>query len=299
MNRAIAPEADALQLALSELQQRFPERSVAIDGGTVSYRELVPAGDAAAAGSAQVPVHVLLHGIGSGAASWLPCALALAGRAPGARIVAWNAPGYGKSSLLAAMRPGADAYAARLRQLLTALGIERCTLVGHSLGAMMAAAFAAGYPGALERLVLMSPARGYGVQARQAQGAQVARERLSTLGELGIHGMATQRSARLLSERADVGQRDWVRWNMAQLNAAGYTQAVHLLCGDAIENHAQPALIGMPGTVWCGDLDPVTTPEASREVALQYGFPFALIGGAGHACYVEQPEAAAAAILAR
>ena len=298
MDYAIAPEADALQLALSELQQRFPERSVAVDGGIVSYRELVAAGEVPAAGPAQVPVYVLLHGIGSGAASWLPCALALARRVPGARILAWNAPGYGKSSMLAAMRPGADAYAARLRQLLTALGIERCTLVGHSLGAMMAAAYAAGYPATLERLVLMSPARGYGVQARQEQGAQVARERLSTLGELGIHGMATGRAARLLSERADGAQRDWVRWNMAQLNPAGYTQAVHLLCGDAIENHAQPTLIGVAGTVWCGALDAVTTPEASREVARQYGYPFALIDAAGHACYVEQPEAAAAALAA-
>lgn len=291
MNLAIAPEVDDLQSALSVLERRFPERRVAIDGGVVSCREL----DASAAPQAG-RVFVLLHGIGSGAASWLPCALELARMASGARIVAWNAPGYGGSTMLANTRPDARAYAARLRQLLQALGIERCVLVGHSLGAMMAAAYAAAWPGTVERLLLVSPARGYGVQARLAQGAQVTRERLSTLGELGVHGLASQRSARLLSAAASAGQRDWVRWNMAQLDPAGYTQAVHLLCGDGIENYAQPAA-ALRGAVWCGAADTVTTPADSRAVAAAYGLPFGLIEGAGHACYVERPEACATAIL--
>lgn len=293
MNHAIAPEADSLQSALSALESRFPERCVAVDGGIVTYRELAT-GPAPQAGG---PVFVLLHGIGSGAASWLPCALELGRSVPGARIIAWNAPGYGQSTMLAAARPDARAYALRLRMLVQALGIGRFTLVGHSLGALMAAAYAAGRPGALEKLLLLSPARGYGVQARLAQGAQVTRERLSTLGELGIHGMATQRSARLLSAAASSSQRDWVRWNMAQLNPAGYTQAVHLLCGDAIENYAQPAAPRLPGKVWCGAADAVTTPDDSRAVARLYKLPFGLIPAAGHACYVEQPEAAARAIL--
>src|SRR5207237_104767 len=134
---------------------------------------------------------------------------------------------------------------------------------------------------------LLSPARGYGNAARLAQGAQVAHDRLSTLGELGIHGMATQRSGRLLSRHASGAQRDWVRWNMAQLNPAGYAQAVHLLCGDAIENYAPASL---PGVVWCGTDDAITTPEDSLAVATQFGLPFRLVAQAGHACYVEQPE---------
>lgn len=281
-----AAEADGLQHALSLLERHFPEQLVAVDGGGVSYREIAPAADAS------LPVVVLLHGIGSGAASWLPCALDMA---RSARVIAWNAPGYGNSERLPDARPGAAAYAARLRQLVDALGIKRFTLVGHSLGAMMAAAFASASNNAamLERLVLMSPARGYGIAGRLEQGSQVARERLSTLGELGVHGLATQRSARLVSDKADTLQRDWVRWNMAQLHAAGYTQAVHLLCGDAIENYTPAA----PGAVWCGSADRITTPEDSRAVAERFGLPFGLIEDAGHACYVEQPGIAAAAIL--
>lgn len=298
---SVPPGADSLQLALSELEQRFPQRVAHTAAGSVSYREMhremcrAPAG----AHAGNEPVFVLLHGIGSGAASWLHCAKALAELAPGARIIAWNAPGYGASAALAQARPGAAAYAARLRELLLALGIQRCTLVGHSLGAMTAAAYAQAYAGTLERLLLVSPARGYGCAARLAHGAQVAHERLSTLGEIGIPGMATQRSGRLLSNHASAEQRDWVRWNMAQLHPAGYTQAVHLLCGDAIENYAPAGMTNLPGAVWCGAEDAITTPEDSLAVAAQFGLPFHLIAQAGHACYVEQPEAVAHAILNR
>lgn len=292
---AMAPEADSLQYALSLLERHFAERTVAVEGGAVSYREI-----AAAPGVPPAPAIVLLHGIGSGAASWLPCALELAAAAPGSRVIAWNAPGYGGSTALAAARPGAQAYAARLRQLLQALGVldaGRFVLAGHSLGAMMASAYAAAHPATLDKLVLLSPARGYGQAARLEQGAQVARERLSTVGELGVHGMATQRSSRLLSSDASTAQRDWVRWNMAQLKLPGYTQAVHLLCGDAIENYALSGAVCAVASVHCGSADNVTTPADCRLVADHHGLPFALIEQAGHACYVEQPLAAAAAIL--
>jgi pimeloyl-ACP methyl ester carboxylesterase len=299
---AMAPEADGLQYALSLLERHFAERTVGVDGGVVSYREIAaaPGAPGASPASAAQPTVVLLHGIGSGAASWLPCALELAAAAPGSRIIAWNAPGYGASTALAAARPGAQAYAARLRQLLQALGVldnGRFVLVGHSLGAMMASAYAAAHPATLDKLVLLSPARGYGQAARLQQGAQVARERLSTVGELGVHGMATQRSSRLLSDGASTAQRDWVRWNMAQLKLPGYTQAVHLLCGDAIENYALSGAVCAVASVHCGSADNVTTPADCRLVAEHHGLPFALIGQAGHACYVEQPLAAAAAIL--
>ncbi len=62
------------------LQQRFPERLVQLaDGAQLAIREC-----------GQGPVVVLLHGIGSGSASWLHCAQRLAA---GNRVIAWDAPG--------------------------------------------------------------------------------------------------------------------------------------------------------------------------------------------------------------
>jgi pimeloyl-ACP methyl ester carboxylesterase len=276
---ASAVRRDDLQDAMSLLDERFPERRIAVDGGVVSYRTCGTG-----------PAIVLLHGIGSGAASWLPCALRMAQEA---QVIAWNAPGYGSSSPLANALPSAADYAARLHQLLTTLGIKRCVLVGHSLGAIMASAYTAAHGDSVSKLVLLSPAQGYGSAARRAQGQQVAQDRLAALENMGVSGMAEHRSGRMLSPQASDAARAWVRWNMQQLDPAGYTQAVHMLCGDAIETYAP---VGIAGAVYCGSADAITTSQDSRALAMQFALPFALIDEAGHACYVEQPDAVAAAI---
>src|SRR5690606_23659978 len=97
----------------------FSEATVPVPEGLAGYREL-GSGDRAI---------VLLHGISSGAGSWSECAAALARHT---RVVAWDAPGYGASTALQSATPTASEYAARLHQLLEALKIRRCLLVGHS-----------------------------------------------------------------------------------------------------------------------------------------------------------------------
>ena len=271
--------ASGLAQRQARLAQRLPEQRIEIDGATMSYRR-----------SGAGPSVVLLHGIGSGAASWLDCALLLASDHD---VLAWNAPGYGASAALPAQAPDAAAYAARLRALLMALGIERCILVGHSLGALMAAALVAAAPELVARLVLISPAHGYGTPAAAARGAEVAQSRLEALARLGVAGVAAQRAAHMVSPQAGDDERDWVRWNMAQLNPAGYGQAVRLLCGDAIVRHNLGAVAGL---VACGSADTVTTAAGSAALADTLGFGYVGIDGAGHACYVENPAAVAALI---
>jgi pimeloyl-ACP methyl ester carboxylesterase len=258
---------------MSLLDERFPERATAAGDGIVSWR-----------GCGSGPTVVLLHGIGSGAASWLPCVLALE---RDARVIAWNAPGYGGSTRLANDAPRAADYASALRLLLDGLEVERCVLVGHSLGAMMAAAYAAAEPQRISGLLLLSPAQGYGSPQKQARRQQVESERLTALQTLGVGGMAERAPDRMLSQNADEEARAWVRWNMGLLDAAGYIQAVRMLCGDDIRNYLHAAHAAQ---VHCGAADRVTTPEDSKKLADEFGFTFGLIDDAGHACYVEQPE---------
>lgn len=286
----LAPVACAEELKdpLSLLEGRFAERSVDTALGVVSYRSC---------GSG--PVVVLLHGISSGAASWLQCALRLE---KDAQVIAWNAPGYGRSTPLPQEQPGAADYALQLEAFLQALGIVDCLLVGHSLGAMMAAAYAGGGYRRAARMLLISPALGYGSMARRARGQQVRQERLATLHSIGVDGMAQRSPARMLSAQASDAARAWVRWNIQWLNPQGYTQAVHLLCGDDLRACIGSAGDAVSGTaaqvaaVYCGAQDVVTTPADSRALAEDLQVPFHLIDNAGHACYIEQPGAVATAI---
>lgn len=270
--------ADDLKDQLALLEGRFAESTVEVDGGVVSYRSCGRADGR--------PVVVLLHGISSGAASWLQCALKLE---PYARVIAWNAPGYGRSTPLAMARPKAADYALRLQQMLAALAVRDCILVGHSLGALMAAAYVAGGDRRARRVLLVSPAQGYGAAGKQVRAREIEDERLGALHTLGIAGMANRRS-RLLSANATEADHAWVRWNMHWLDAAGYTQAVHLLCGDDIAAYLSVAPKGGL-SVACGALDVVTTPEASAEMARQFALPFRLVDAAGHASYIEQAAA--------
>jgi pimeloyl-ACP methyl ester carboxylesterase len=231
-----------------------------------------------------------VHGISSGAGSWLQVAQRLAADT---EVLAWDAPGYGESTPLPMTGPLDDDYAQRLQQVLETLGLQDALLVGHSLGALMVMACARRRAG--NGIVLISPARGYGREDQAAVRARVQSDRMEALQRLGVPGMAARIDQRLLSAGAGEAARAWVRWNTSLLHPAGYLQAVHMLCHGELGRGVAP---GLPVRVHCGDADVVTTPEDCRQWAQSRGYPFQLIAHAGHASPLEQPDAIAALILA-
>ncbi|MGR3868496.1 alpha/beta fold hydrolase [Streptomyces graminifolii] len=98
------------------------------------------------------PVLVLIHGIGDSSATWTDLIPDLARTHT---VIAPDLLGHGASD-----KPRADysvaAYANGVRDLLTTLGIESATLLGHSLGGGVAMQFAYQFPERTERLVLVS-----------------------------------------------------------------------------------------------------------------------------------------------
>lgn len=281
---------------LDDLEATFGLFNIRLtDGAVVSVRDTV-------AGLLQKPMLVALHGIGSGSASWLEVARIFNLQR---RLLAWDAPGYGESSPLVDAKPKATAYALQLQRLLASLVVDDFVLIGHSLGALSAAAFTAQkVPGCIPRaLVLISPALGYGSADRAENGRQVRAQRLASIEDPGLVATAAHRYARLLSPAASQSAKAWVHWNMARLEPQGYRQATELLCGDdllaycrtiAQERQMQDSpLYGLPVHIWCGSADAITTPQECQQVADVFSEPLSLIDGAGHACYVEQPEAVA------
>jgi pimeloyl-ACP methyl ester carboxylesterase len=98
---------------------------------------------------------VLLHGKNFCAGTWLDTARALA--AHGYRVIAPDQVGFCKSSKPAGFQYSVPALATLTRDLLTAAGVERAVLVGHSTGGLIAMRFALLYPGRVSALVLVNP----------------------------------------------------------------------------------------------------------------------------------------------
>jgi pimeloyl-ACP methyl ester carboxylesterase len=242
------------------------------------------------------PAFVLLHGIGSNAASWLSFVHALDARFP---CFAWDLPGYGESSPLAEAWPSAEDYAVALERFLDRLGLANIVVVGHSLGALIAARFAATRAARTQALVLVSPAAGYGAARGAPLPAAVAR-RLTDFERLGAAEYARQRAPRLLADpagRADV--RLAVEQAMAALKLPGYAQAVRLLgCADIFQDLRS---LTVPTFVLCGASDQITPPEHTRRIA--EAVPAAmrarselpvLMDTTGHALPQEKPDELAA-----
>jgi pimeloyl-ACP methyl ester carboxylesterase len=98
------------------------------------------------------PVLLLVHGITSSAESWREVLPALA---EDHLVIAPDLLGHGRSA-----KPRGDyslgAYASGIRDLLLALGHDRATVVGHSLGGGVAMQFSYQFPERTERLALVS-----------------------------------------------------------------------------------------------------------------------------------------------
>jgi pimeloyl-ACP methyl ester carboxylesterase len=122
-------------------RSQFDEWQIELHGHRVVYR---------IAGSG--PPVVLIHGMVNSSRHWEEVALRLA---TDHTVVAPDLIGHGDSAT-----PRGDyslgAHAASIRDLLTAIGIERATIVGHSLGGGVAMQFFYQFPQRTERLALIS-----------------------------------------------------------------------------------------------------------------------------------------------
>ena len=115
-------------------------QSVRIHGHQVGYY---------AAGSG--PALILVHGVASSSRTWRRVIPRLAERFT---VVAPDLLGHGASAKLRGDY-SLGAHASGIRDLMVALGIDRATLVGHSLGGGVAMQFAYQFPERIERLVLV------------------------------------------------------------------------------------------------------------------------------------------------
>ena len=260
------------------VDEHYPVNQTIVGNGVFSYRQ---------AGSQEkgTPVIALLHGIGSGSGSW---AHMLSYFEDHYRVLAWDAPGYNFSTSLSDENRGASGYARALNDFLSSLEVNPRIIVGHSLGAMIAGAYAAEVNPSLPVLILADPANGYGRESPKLRAEKLT-DRLNMVRELGPDGMAEMRSKNLLSSFATTDALELVIWNMRKVTVHGYEQASNTLVNGNLSGRAQEYRGRV--LVLCGGEDHVTPVDACQEVAKAYSnSPFEILPKLGHASYVEGPK---------
>jgi pimeloyl-ACP methyl ester carboxylesterase len=244
------------------------------------------------------PVLVLLHGIANSSETWERVAGALAGRF---RLIAPDLLGHGESAT-----PRGDyslgAHASGVRDVLTALGHDRVTVIGHSLGGGIAMQFAYQFPERCERMVLVSSG-GLGrevhllLRAAALPGADWVLP-LLTSRELLAVGRALGGLLRRI-RLAPGGDLKVVAHGFASLDNAGSRQAfLHTVrsviepTGQRVSAHDRLALASLlPTLVVWGERDSII--PATHAVAAHEAMPgsrLELFPDAGHMPHDDDPD---------
>jgi len=251
--------------------------SRAVERRTVGTQSVLVAGPASA------PSVVLLHGIGSSAASFAAQLDVLGGRR---RVLAPDAPGYAHSA--DSERPlGLDGYADGVVALLDAEGIERTAIVGVSWGGVIATRLALRHPRRVSALVLADTSRGSGIRRRRAE---TMLRRPEELARDGAAVFASRRAPRLLSSSASAEVVDAVSAAMASsIRLPGYARAAASMA--ATDHSGDLDRIAVPTLVVVGAEDSICPPDEAR--AITAGIPGArleVITGAGHLANQERAD---------
>jgi pimeloyl-ACP methyl ester carboxylesterase/GNAT superfamily N-acetyltransferase len=125
--------------------------TVAIGTAHLAYWRSVPPAHGIGGSGTPRPV-LLLHGLGADHAGLRPLAQAW----PDTDVIAPDLPGFGDSDPLP-LRHTTTNYAHALEALCAHLGLSDLVVIGHSMGANIALAFAAHHPNRVRSLILISP----------------------------------------------------------------------------------------------------------------------------------------------
>jgi 3-oxoadipate enol-lactonase len=237
------------------------------------------------------PVVVFVHGLGGSAYGWW--AQLAACRERGYRAIAYDQRGAGRSSKPAGPY-SVELWAKDLEGVLDELGVERATLVGHSVGCMVAEHAALRLGERISAIALLGGALDWPDEARPAfeQRAALARDgRMDQIAE----AVATTG----LTERCRVEQ-PALHGLMLELIASNDPHAyAESALATGRGSMRDPDRVSCPVLAFCGAEDPVTPPSFAHAIAdaVPRG-EAATVDRCAHWCMLERPKAVSEVLLA-
>lgn len=237
------------------------------------------------------PTFLCLHGWGLNHAVWAPLATCLAGRA---RVLAPDLPGHGAGASEA--RFGAlEAVADRMAGLLEGPG----TVIGWSLGGLLALSLAARHPRSVSRVVLLASTprfvqgpdwpRAMDPRVLESFARDLVRDYRGTLARflaLQVHGLPERsRTLRTLKTRC----------MEAPPHPRALAEGLDILRDTDLRTLL--ASLEMPVQAVLGGLDTLVPAAVGEDLErLRPGMPIRVLPGAGHAPLISHPESVVAGI---
>jgi pimeloyl-ACP methyl ester carboxylesterase len=246
--------------------------------------ELTPAGTSYLATGQGHPV-VLIHGVGLNKEMW---GGQIVGLSPHYRVVAYDMLGHGASP-----RPdpdtGLSGYAEQLRELLEHLGVPSATVIGFSMGGLVARAFALHFPERLSGMVVLNS-----VFNRSAEQRASVIARTSQAAEHGPDANAAEALTRWFSreyQAANPAQIAAIRQILASNDPQGYLTTYKLFATQDMYRADDLSKIQAPALIATGELDPGSTPDMARQLAMRiHGAEVAILPEQRHMMAVESPR---------
>jgi (E)-2-((N-methylformamido)methylene)succinate hydrolase len=254
--------------------------------------DLAPASPDYDDSGADLPPVVLIHGVGLSRAMWSAQVKALSGRY---RVLTLDMLGHGTSRMPA---PDAtlDDYADHVAAVLAIAGIRRAVLVGFSMGALVARAFAFRYPERLSALILLN-----GVFDRSDEVRGTILQRVAEVQERGPAANVDAAIDRWFSPEFRAENPAYIaelRKTFAANDQQGYETSYRLFATEDAYGADRLASIAVPTLVATGEFDVGSTPAMADALAQRIpGAQLRVVPGARHMMPVELPEATNALLL--
>jgi pimeloyl-ACP methyl ester carboxylesterase len=246
--------------------------------------ELTPAGTSYLATGQGHPV-ILIHGVGLNKEMWGGQTVGLA---PHYSVIAYDMLGHGASPRPASGTPLLG-YADQLLELLDHLQIPQATVIGFSMGGLVARAFALHYPERLSGLVVLNS-----VFNRSAEQRAGVIARTSQAAEHGPDANAEAALSRWFSreyQAANPAQIAALRQTLASNDPQGYLTTYELFATQDMYRAEDLSKIQVPTLIATGELDPGSTPLMARELAERIpGAQVAVLDEQRHMMPVESPR---------
>jgi 3-oxoadipate enol-lactonase len=232
-------------------------------------------------GPESAPAVVLGHSLGASSDMWGYQLPPLTARF---KVLLYDLPGHGESDPPIG-EESFDDYAKDLVALLDYTGIRRATIVGLSIGGMIAQHFALLYPERLQALVLCST----GCQTNDA-GRKIFGDRITQVKEGGIETQVEGSIGRWFTpdfvSSAPVTI-DWVRQMYRKTSPAGFINGCRAI--QELDTLDRLASITAPTLLVPGELDPAFPVSISRAMQSQIkNAQLNVVTGAAHIANIER-----------